>query len=360
MASGPRLPATQRALRQGPDGRLRLVQDAPMPPLPPGFVLIKTTAVALNHVDYKLLNNFPLPGSFAGTDFAGVVVHVNQEERDRVAGAAFLFADSHRLASGAFAEYVRAPAAVLLRLNSTSLTPLEASTLPTGVMTCILAFWAPDALALTGTPDEPQQQQPPPQVLVHGGSTTTGTFAVQLLKLSGYDPVATCSAHNFDLVRRCGASAVFDAQSGALAAHIKQHTRGRLRYALDCVSSNDGQSTAVCYGAIQRPGGRYASLNTVADGFLAQRRAVKPHFVLAAEVVDAAVELGHPDYDRPASKQKHDLAVQHATTIQRLLDQGRLRPHPVEELQGGLDAVVAGLDRLENGRVSGVKLVARM
>lgn len=50
-------------------------------------------------------------------------------------------------------------------------------------------------------------------MLVYGGSTATGTIATQLLELSGYDPIATCSPRNFDLVRSRGASAVFAAQA---------------------------------------------------------------------------------------------------------------------------------------------------
>ena len=41
------------------------------------------------------------------------------------------------------------------------------------------------------------------------------------------------------------------------------------------------------------------------------------------------------------------------------LDPPNIKPNRVEVLQGGLAAVVGGLERLKNNQVSGVKLVVR-
>lgn len=70
------LPSSQHAVLQGEDGQARLVSEAAIPSLPPGFVLVKTFAVALNHSDHKVLNNFPIPGAYVGTDFSGTVVQL--------------------------------------------------------------------------------------------------------------------------------------------------------------------------------------------------------------------------------------------------------------------------------------------
>lgn len=370
------IPPSQRAVQQGEDGRLHLVNDAAIPPLLPGYVLVKTTAVALNPSDHKITKGFPLPGAYAGTDFCGTVVQLADPVEsspwklgDVVCGAAFGFAPSHRLASGAFAEYVRVRADLLLRVPGSTTTttttnstmePLEAATLMTALSTCLLAFWSPDALDLAGTPESPLVSEKPVPVLVYGGSTATGTIALQLLRLSGYTPIATCSPRNFELVRGRGAAAVFDHAAvapDAAAAKIKAHTLGRLRYALDCISS--AESVAVCYGAIQRAGGRYASLERIHPAeLLARRRAVRPTFVLAAEAYDEDIELGHEDYDRPASSEKHALAVRHLAMLQRVVDEGKLRTHPTEVLQGGLQDVVRGLGVLASNGVSGKKLVA--
>lgn len=364
------IPISQRALQQGEDGRLGVINDAAIPPLLPGYVLVKTHAAALNPSDHKITTGFPIPGAHSGSDFSGAVVQLADDVDpavwplgSQVCGAAFGFSPSHRLASGAFAEYVRARADLLLRIPRNPPNGdlerdgfLEAATLMTALSTCSLAFWSPDGLDLAGTPEAPLLSEKPAPVLVYGGSTATGTIAIQLLKLSGYDPIATCSPRNFDLVRGRGASAVFDYSSPDIAADIKSHTSGRLRYVLDCISSPE--SVKMCYGAIQRPGGRYASLELVPAELLAKRKAVRAEFVLAAEAFGEDIELGYEGYDRPASREKHELAVRSLGMLQGLLDSGKLRAHPIEVLEGGLQGVARGLDVLAAKGVSGKKLVS--
>lgn len=368
------IPSSQRAVQQDQIGRLRLVDDAAIPTLLPGYALVKTHAVALNPSDHKISHNFPLPGAYCGTDFSGTIVQLappasdadsvpsQWKVGDMVCGAAFCFAAQHRLASGAFAEYVRVRADLLLRVpnspsSSTTMGPLEAATLMTALSTCLLAFWTPDALDLIGTPETPLVSEKPVPVLVYGGSTATGTIAIQLLKLSGYDPIATCSPRNFALVRGRGASAVFDHLAPNVAASIKSHTNGRLKFVLDCISTPE--SVTVCYDAIQRPGGRYASLEVIQPAeLLAKRKAVRPKFVLAAEALGEEIALGQEDYDRPADRDKYVFAARQLAMLQSLLDGGQLRAHPTEVLQGGLPDVVGGLERLATGGVSGKKLVA--
>lgn len=371
MTPSKQLPPFQRAIQQGDDGQPRLVSDASIPSLPPGYVLVKVSAVALNPSDYKILNNFPIPGAYVGTDFCGTVVQV-ADDVDRntlkldtiVCGASFCFSPAHRQASGAFAEYVRARADLLLRvppspsLGDHTMGSIQAATLGTAISTSCLALWSPGSLGLKGTPDTPNlSEKPPPLVLVHGGSTATGTIILQLLKLSGYDPIATCSPRNFDLVHSRGASAVFDYSSRDVATKIRAHTGGRLKYVVDCIGNVD--SAIMCYEAIQRPGGRYVSLERVPKELLAKRQAVHPKFVFAGEAFGEDIELGkNSGYDRPANKEQHEFVVRCVGMLQQLLDSGRLRAHPTELLEGGLQGVLRGLKVLATGQVSGKKLVA--
>ncbi|KAI9695817.1 MAG: hypothetical protein M1820_008411 [Bogoriella megaspora] len=369
------LPATQHAIQQDNKGQLYMNDEAAIPPLPSGHILVKTLAVALNPSDYKLATKFPVPDAYIGVDFSGQVVQIADdvdanslrlEHGTLVSGAAIGFNPGNRKANGAFAEYVRVRADLVLRLlaqsSDTSLEkdpvigPLEAATLGTAVLTCIFALWSTDGLALTGTPDVPDRSDNPIPVLVYGGSTATGTLALQLLKLSGYLPITTCSPRNFDLVRCRGAAIVFDYAASDVAENIRARTNRRLKYALDCIS--DTQSFGVCYASIQRAGGRYVSLELISDELLATRRAIRPSFILAAEAAGEDVKLGHEGYDRPASVEKYEFAAQHMRIVQRLLDQGKLRTHPIEVLSGGLQAIPNGLDVLAAGGISGKKLAA--
>lgn len=322
--------------------------------------MIKTTAVALNPSDHKMGAYFPTPGAVVGMDFAGTVVALhpslpsnprNINVGDRVCGIVH-GSNPARLEDGAFALYIRARPELLLRVPAS--VPLEhAATLCTGLSTNLLALWDPEeGLALTATPDQPAPSPFP--VLVYGGSTATGTLAVQLLRLSGLEPVVTCSPRNFDLVRGFGAGQCFDYTGLGVAEEIKKATGGRLRHAYDCIT--DADSVGVCYGAMSRAGGRYACLEKCPEE-LRTRRAVKHGFILGYDVFGEEVPLGG-GYGRPGDKGKYARAVKWFGVFQRLLDEGRLKTHPVQVLDGeGLEVVLKGLDLLKTGSVSGKKLV---
>ncbi|KAK6071844.1 zinc-binding dehydrogenase [Seiridium cupressi] len=295
------LPATQHAIQQD------------------SYILVKSFAVGLNPSDHKLATKFLIPGAYIGGDFSSEVVQIADdvnasslglEHGTLVSGVAIGFNPRNRKTNGAFAEYVRIRADLVLRLPGRPLEtppekdlavgPLEAATLGAAVLTCILALWSTDGLGLTGTPDVPDRSEHPIPVLVYGGSTATGTLALQLLELSGYNLITTCSPRNLDLVRSRSATTVFDYAASDVAEHIKARTGGRLKYTLDCIS--DTQSVGVCYASIQRPGGRYVSLEMISDELLATRRAIHLSFILAAEAGGEEAKLGSEGYDRPASR----------------------------------------------------------
>lgn len=387
-------PRHQRAVQQGKDGQITVANGVPVPSLPPGYVLVKTSAVALNPADNNILTNFPLAGAFSGIDFSGTIVQIGSgvdsdavKLGDQVGAGAFTFSNEHRLISGAFSEYVRVKAHLLLRQPAASRLPsalplsqppppctanggtangggdmsfAELATLSTAISTCILSFWKPGSLELQGTPARPlvlSEGEEPIPVLVYGGATAVGTIAIQLLKLSGYAPIATCSPVNFALVKSRGAVAAFDYAEGDVAAQIAAHAHDRLKHVIDCISTEP--SVAICLAAIQRPGGRYVSLQHISDSLLAKRRAVVPMFALAAEAFGEEISLGSAVYDRPMSTETTALVTEHIQMLQReVLDQRKLQAHPVELLEGGLEGVIGGLQRLANQGVSARKLVA--
>lgn len=197
-------------------------------------------------------------------------------------------------------------------------------------------------------------------MLVYGGSTNCGATAIQLLKLSGLNPITTCAPPNFDLARSRGASAVFDRTRPAaeVSGSIKAHTRGRLRHVLDCIGDVD--SAGVCYDAMSRVGGTYTALNRVPGALLDKRRAVRATFFHAAEGLGS--EIRFPGYlERPASAAKRDLVAGCFRTYQRLWDAGKLQPHPTQVVETrGLEGVLKGLAVLKYCGMSGEKLVVLM
>ncbi|KAI1457559.1 zinc-binding dehydrogenase [Annulohypoxylon moriforme] len=358
MQSPASIPASQRAIIQGPAGQPTIAENIPIPTLRPGTLLIKTVAVSLNPSDNKMGAAFPCPGAVIGMDFAGRIVDIapagdeetpssNLRIGDMVCGVVH-GSNPGDPTTGSFAEYIRAPADLVLRVPENF--PLEqAVAFGTPLLTNCVALWS--SLAITALPESPLAKPAP--VLVYGGSTTCGTMAIQLLKFIGYDPVATCSSRNFDLVKSYGASAVFDYTSTDLGSTIKAHTGGRLRHALDCIA--DQASTTCCYASLGRPGGRYAYLEASPKEWKT-REAVKADFALAYEAFGPEVKL-EGEYGRPASPEKHETAVKIFRAFQKLLDEGKVRAHPTEVVGHGFESILEGLRRLKSGSVSGKRLV---
>lgn len=362
------LPKSQSALVQNANGAPKLADGVSLPTLTAGTVIVKTVAVALNPADHKMGTAFPTPGAIIGMDFSGLVAEIHPDTQtglrvgDRVCGQVH-GSNPGDPSNGAFAEYTRARADLLLRVPP-GLSMEQAATLGVGLMTNALSLWTEDALALESVPATPESPAARPfPVLVYGGSTATGTLATQLLRLSGLDPVVTCSPRNFELVGARGVQGgdAIDYVRPDAVEEIRKRcnaTRGggQLRHAYDCIA--DPASVSHCYAALGRAGGRYVSLEVVPEE-LRTRRAVQHRDVLCYEGFGEDVPLSG-SYERPADPAKLALVVKYFAVFQKLLDQGKLVAHPVQKVEGGLAGVLEGLKLLKSGSVSGRKLVATL
>lgn len=347
----------QRAILQDHLGQPVIAEDVPVPSIRPGKVLVKTVAVALNPVDHKMGKAFPSPGAVVGMDFSGHVVSIDDSVKlarpdiklgDAVCGTVHGSNPADKEV-GAFAEYVLAQPETLLHVPG-DWTLEKAATLGLAVLTNSMSLWGSLGLCPNFDGAPPETKIP---VLVYGGSTATGTMAIQLLRLSGFDTITTCSPRNFELVKSFGASMVFDYSLPEVGKLIRENTKGRLRHAIDCIA--DEQSTTCCYAALGRPGGRYAYLEAAPSAWRT-REAVQSEFVLAMDGLGKAVEMGG-EYQRSANLERLQLATESFMTFQDLLDKGAIRTHPVEIIGSGFDSIVKGLQMLKSGTVFGKKLV---
>lgn len=355
----PSLPRTQKALVATGPSTLALKENVAVPDIEADQVLIKTAAVALNPSDYKLLDVSVTPGAISGSDVAGTVVKVGKDVRkplkigDRVFGVIF-GANPGCPTNGAFAEYVAATADLCLRVPS-SMSFEAAASMGMGVMTVGLSF---RALGLEFKEVESTEtthgETMRPYVLVYGGATATGTLAIQLFRLAGYLPVVTCSPSNFELVKSLGAVAAFDYKSGSCKDDIKRFTDGKLKYALDTIGNS--ATLLICYGAIGDAGGRYTALEQYPKRLTLRRRNVKHNWVLGWTLFGKAVELGGA-YARPPMPEDRVFGGQWVAIMDTVLEQGKVRPHPLEVHEEGLAGIVPTLDLLRQGQVKGKKLV---
>ncbi|KAL2864253.1 zinc-binding alcohol dehydrogenase family protein [Aspergillus lucknowensis] len=350
------IPPAQTAIVQGEAGELYVKHDSPTPQPAPDQILVKVAAVALNPCDFKMAERFPSPGAVDGCDFSGIVVGIGADAArtstfalgDRVFGAVH-GSNPIDLLTGSFAEYVAIDAGFLFRTPAVLDDETAAGIGATGLGTLGLALYK--TLQLKGTPEQPIGNGE--YVLVYGGSTSVGTMAIQLLKLSGYRAIATCSPKNFDLVRSYGAEHVFDYNDPDVASKIRTLTRNSLRFALDIIT--EVKTTKHCYAAIGRAGGRYACLEKYAD-HLHTRKTVTPELVMGIRILGKRIALDH-GYGSEASPELREFGVKWYQILQKLIDEGKIRSHPIKLIPDRFEGILNGLPLLKSRVVSAQKMV---
>ncbi|CAO2647599.1 Nn.00g085210.m01.CDS01 [Neocucurbitaria sp. VM-36] len=340
--------STQRAIVHKSKGVSELRNDVALPKLPEGnWALVKTKAVALNPTDWKNIANTPSPGAIAGCDYAGIVEEVGKGVRDlnvgdRVAGFA-RGGDPADHSNGAFAEHIKVKVGIHLKIPD-NISFEDAATLGVGITTVGQGLYQE-----LGLPIPPAKVQEPTSILIYGASTATGTLAVQYAKLSGYEVIATASPHNFDLLRKLGADQVFDYKDPEVGAKIRKATNDKLKLVFDCIA--EGNSFAISAAALSSTGGHLSALLPVKDF---PRDDVKTNFTFAYTA------LGEKYNDRfLASQTDYEFGAKFWKLSEDLLKCGKLKTHPVE-IRTGLEGVPKGLKDLEDGKVSGVKLVFKV
>jgi NADPH:quinone reductase-like Zn-dependent oxidoreductase len=207
------------------------VKEATYTPPSPTEIVIKNHAVAINPVDWVLQDfaSFPLTYPIIlGTDVAGEVVAVGSQVTsefvvgDRVIGHA-LYLGTGQPQHGGFQLYTNVFANIAakipaeIKFESAAVLPLCLST----AAACLfmqgsgLGLLYP-SLDLDPVPKKDQV------VLVWGGASSVGCNAIQLAAAAGYDVIATASPRNFKLVKKLGASRVFNYQSSTIEDDLLQ------------------------------------------------------------------------------------------------------------------------------------------
>lgn len=353
------LPTSQRAVVQGKNvGSFEISTNRPIPVPSSTQILIKVPSVALNHSDWKMPARVPCPDAVDGADYSGTVVALGESAAltfgfkvgDRIAGAQ-MASQGRRPWVGAFTEYI------LEEADSAWLVPENLSWEEAAAIGCAatssvgMALWI--SLKLPGTPENPISE--PKYVLIYAGATASGTFAIQLLKLSGYNVVTTCSPKNFTLVESYGAEKAFDYHSPTCGEDIRAYTGNSLEYALDIIT--EAKTIRHCYAAIGRGGGRYCGFELLPDDLIAtMRRSVKAEWVNGLEMTGLEIDLPG-GYYRKANPELHAWFAELIKRYSALIAQGKLRAHPIQVNAGALERVIDGLGAMRRKEISGKKMV---
>jgi len=337
-------------VRQGPNHAV--IANLAIPSLRDDYILVKTVAVALNPADWQDLGEDFGSGAeplLMGCDCAGIVEAVGKnvtkgfKKGDRVMSGVHGTNEGNP-EDGAFAEYIVARGDLSMRVPS-HLSFTDAATLPAGLATIALGLYK-----YLGLPLPPATVTSSFWILVYGGSSATGSLAIQFAKLSGLKVVTTCSPRNFDLVRGLGADAVFDYRHPECAKKIRQLTDDDLTHVFDTIATPD--TATICAESMSSgKGGVYCNLM----GVDAPREDVKSVFFLGYSVSGEAFHFQGQEW--PAVPEDYELAKRFGSLAEELLEQRKIKPHPAAVRDGGLEAIMAGLEDMKGGKVSGEKLV---
>lgn len=157
----------------------------------------------------------------------------------------------------------------------------------------------------------------------------------------GFTVIATASSRNADYVRSLGAAHVLDYNDPNILTQIKELTSGRLRYAYDCIGPASAQQ---CYEVLDKSGG--AQLATIAG--LPEAK-TKPELHPESASINIHRVLLEAVYDDPVllNFMKNTIPV-----IEKLLEQGKLKPNRITVLQGGLQGILEGHELMLANKVS--------
>ncbi|MRR07328.1 MAG: NADP-dependent oxidoreductase [Deltaproteobacteria bacterium] len=294
------LTSTMKAVRLhefgGPD--VLRYEDAPVPELKPGEVLVRVHAVGINPPDWYLREGYqmlppewrppvPLP-VIPGSDVSGVVEAVATEVQgysvgDEVFGMVRFPSFGE---SAAYAEYVAAPASDLAR-KPVGIDHVHAAGAPMSLLTA----W--QFLIELGhdhpNPFQVQQHRPVPldgkTVLVNGAAGGVGHFAVQLAKWKGAHVIAVASGAHESFLREIGADEFIDYAKAA-----PEETAQDVDLVLDTLG---GSTTGRFLQTLKRGGALYPVFPL---GFSGAEEAAKQGFTVSATQVRSSgaqlAELG--------------------------------------------------------------------
>ncbi|KAH8602743.1 alcohol dehydrogenase class-3 [Bisporella sp. PMI_857] len=330
------------------------IAEVPVPKLRDDYINIEVKAVALNPTDWKHIKYVSPKNARIGCDYSGIVEEVGSavtkdfKKGDRIAG--FVHGGNPiNLEDGGFGNYITAKGDIQIKVPE-NLSLEEAATLGVGIGTVGQGLYQSLKLPL---PTSPSEKKFP--LLIYGGSTATGILAIQFAKLSGLEVITTCSPRNFEYVKSLGADAVFDYNSPTVSADIKAYTKNSLAHAFDCIS--EGDSPKITLSAMAS--GTYSALLKLDPNVLRQ---INPDIEYKHTMVYTTIgeDSGWPDF--PASQEDFEFAKTFWELSRELLAQGKIKVHKpsVDKYGGGFEGILAGLKALEEGKVSGEKLVFRV
>ncbi|KAK8231768.1 zinc-binding oxidoreductase-like protein CipB [Phyllosticta capitalensis] len=348
-------PQNQAAWITEKSGKPLKVAEAPLPSPGPGEVLIKTAAVAINPVDWKIQDYgifIPKYPAILGVDLAGTIEEVGEgvtrfQKGQRVMSHAPSLLTGNSTAA-AFQHYVASFDTLTSPIPS-SLSFEQAVVLPLAISTASAGLYQSDALALPLPSLSPQPS--PKSVLIWGGSSSVGSTAIQLAHASGVHVITTASARNADYVRSLGADVVLDYGAGDVEAAVVAEI-GKAEAA--------GKAFAGIYDAISHPETTKAAASIAAKAGLKSDTKVITTLPPPEDLEKSVVPVNVFALTITADAHKHVGDAVWRQYVPEALAQGKLQAKPDALVVGhGLENVQMAMDKQKEG-VSAKKVVVTL
>ncbi|CAB4405023.1 GroES-like protein [Rhizophagus irregularis] len=305
-----------------------------------GDLLVKVKTVALNPVDWKqaeigfFIDGYPVT---LGSDAAGIVEAVGNGVTGFSVGDEVMAHTKLGVPGGygAFSEYALFEAATTFK-KPPHLTWEEAASIPVGSLTAALGLYHNLNLPLpTENPSFFREEF----ILIWGGSSSIGSYAIQLAANTGLTVITTASPKNNDYLRSIGAAHVIDYNAPDVVDQINSITKNNLKYALDVIGS---ESSNIALKVLSQ------------NGKIAW--AAGPPTDKKEGVQETGIVLGECHRDTKGALKNVNRLLK---VVEQLLFEGRIRPNNVEVIEGGLNAIPDGLQKLKKG-VSAKKLIVKI
>ncbi|KAI1135479.1 putative alcohol dehydrogenase [Hypoxylon sp. FL0543] len=219
----------------------------------------------------------------------------------------------------------------------------EAATIPTPALTAVMALYVDMRLPAPFDPRKPVEGDKVP-ILIYSVTSAVGAFAAKFARLSGLSPIIGVAGRAGDFAKTV-ADYFIDYRDGedAFVASVEEIL------AKEGLGISENGSLEATLRVIDHNGG---AISTLLPPKLFAKDGDKfkyPDGVTATNTAVPRVFSTHKNFGYLWSRY-----------LGRLLEDGRLKPHPYEVIPGGLKGALTGLRNLKSGKASAVKYVYRI
>lgn len=226
-------------------------------------------------------------------------------------------------------------------LIPTNMSFEEAACLGVAGLTAAMSLW--HWLEVSGSPTLESQTIPKTgYLLVWGGSTVTGQFAIQIAALEGLKVIAVTSAKTAELARKLGAAhtVIRDGKTGdEIVSEIRTIAGDEITRGIDLVGT---ETASLCLKALSS----------------SQRVLFAPLAMLSSKTeVPQNISIETVEMKQFVLNKA---SMVYSEALNRLVEKNQLVLPEMTVLEGGLEMVLEGLERVKRGDMVGKKMVVRL